>query len=184
MIFKKHGFLVEFHYGIGILKQEFWGPRKTWVKETPLPANLEEQPTVWEMFAILFSDIRKNHRTFFERAHVGTIMKGSTLQRILSKLYQRAFDFEIEHEKGEEKVAVWNRKKNEMEIRKTVYSPIREKIELVRGRVRRHMLNKFVLEDRFCKTLTRQQWLDSNFIPMDSKKFEFWNFDFIIRFAI
>ena len=27
-------------------------------------------------------------------------------------------------------------------------------------------------------------WLDSNFIPMDSKKFEFWNFDYIIRFAI
>lgn len=45
-----------------------------------------------------------------------------------------------------------------MEIRKTVYSPIREKIELARGRVRRHMLNKFVLEDRFCKTLMRQQW--------------------------
>ena len=33
-------------------QQEFWGPRKTWVKETPLPANLEEQPTVWVMFAI------------------------------------------------------------------------------------------------------------------------------------
>ena len=73
-------------------------------------------------------------------------------------MYQRAFYFESEHEKGEEKVAVWNRKKNEMEIRKTVYSPIREKIELARGRVRRHMLNKFVLEDRFCKTLMRQQW--------------------------
>ena len=27
-------------------------------------------------------------------------------------------------------------------------------------------------------------WLDSNFIPMDSKKFEFRNFDYIIRFAI
>lgn len=73
--------------------------------------------------------------------------------------------FESEHEKGEEKVAVWNRKRNEMEIRKTVYSPIREKIELARGRVRRHMLNKFVLEDRFCKTLMRQQWegYQSNF---------------------
>ena len=45
-----------------------------------------------------------------------------------------------------------------MEIRKKVYSPIREKIELARGRVRRQMLNKFVLEDRFCKTLMRQQW--------------------------
>ena len=28
------------------------------------------------------------------------------------------------------------------------------------------------------------QWLDSNFIPMDSKKFEFWNFDYTIRFVI
>jgi len=28
------------------------------------------------------------------------------------------------------------------------------------------------------------EWLDSNFIPMDSKKFEFRNFDYIIRFAI
>ena len=28
------------------------------------------------------------------------------------------------------------------------------------------------------------QWLDSNFIPMDSKKFEFRNFDYIIRFAM
>ena len=27
-------------------------------------------------------------------------------------------------------------------------------------------------------------WLDSNFIPMDSKKFEFRNFDYIIRFAM
>ena len=27
-------------------------------------------------------------------------------------------------------------------------------------------------------------WLDSNFIPMDSKKFEFRNFDYIIRFTI
>ena len=27
-------------------------------------------------------------------------------------------------------------------------------------------------------------WLDSNFIPMDSKKFEFRNFDYTIRFAI
>ena len=27
-------------------------------------------------------------------------------------------------------------------------------------------------------------WLDSNFIPMDSKKFGFQNFDYIIRFAI
>ena len=27
-------------------------------------------------------------------------------------------------------------------------------------------------------------WLDSKFIPMDSKKFEFWNFDYIIRFTI
>ena len=27
------------------------------------------------------------------------------------------------------------------------------------------------------------QWLDSNFIPMDSKKFGFLNFDYIIRFA-
>ena len=32
--------------------------------------------------------------------------------------------------------------------------------------------------------LRGSQWLDSNFIPMDSKKFEFWNFDYIIRFAI
>ena len=46
------------------IKQEFWGPRKTWVKETPLPANLEEQPTVWVMFAILFSDIRKTSESF------------------------------------------------------------------------------------------------------------------------
>ena len=30
----------------------------------------------------------------------------------------------------------------------------------------------------------RKQWLDSNFIPMDSKKFEFRNSDYIIRFAI
>ena len=28
------------------------------------------------------------------------------------------------------------------------------------------------------------EWLDSNFIPMDSKKFEFRNFDYIIRFAM
>ena len=28
------------------------------------------------------------------------------------------------------------------------------------------------------------QWSDSNFIPMDSKKFEFRNFDYIIRFAM
>ena len=27
-------------------------------------------------------------------------------------------------------------------------------------------------------------WSDSNFIPMDSKKFEFRNFDYIIRFAM
>ena len=30
----------------------------------------------------------------------------------------------------------------------------------------------------------RTQWLVSNFIPMDSKKFEFRNFDYTIRFAI
>ena len=30
----------------------------------------------------------------------------------------------------------------------------------------------------------RIHWLVSNFIPMDSKKFRFRNFDFIIRFAI
>ena len=29
-----------------------------------------------------------------------------------------------------------------------------------------------------------QHWSDSNFIPMDSKKFEFRNFDYIIRFAM
>ena len=28
-----------------------------------------------------------------------------------------------------------------------------------------------------------EQWLDSNFIPMDSKKLRFRNFDYIIRFA-
>ena len=34
------------------------------------------------------------------------------------------------------------------------------------------------------KTDQRIQWSDSNFIPMDSKKFEFRNFDYIIRFAM
>ena len=33
-------------------------------------------------------------------------------------------------------------------------------------------------------TLEVYQWLDSNFIPMDSKKFEFRYFDSIIRFAM
>ena len=30
----------------------------------------------------------------------------------------------------------------------------------------------------------QKQWLDSNFIPMDSKKFGFRKLDYIIRFAI
>ena len=30
----------------------------------------------------------------------------------------------------------------------------------------------------------QRYWLVSNFIPLDSKKFEFRDFDFIIRFAI
>ena len=38
----------------------------------------------------------------------------------------------------------------------------------------------FMMDARFYL----KQWLDSNFIPMDSKKFGFWNFDYIIRFAI
>ena len=41
----------------------------------------------------------------------------------------------------------------------------------------------------FGKTRTRdlqnsKHWLESNFIPMDSKKFGFRNFDYIIRYAI
>ena len=35
-----------------------------------------------------------------------------------------------------------------------------------------------VLEHHF------EYWLDSNFIPLDSQKFEFRNFDYIIRFEI
>jgi len=89
-----------------LFKHEFWGPRKTWVKETPLSANVDPKSTVW----------------------------------------------------GEEKIAVWNRKTKEIEIKKKVYSPIKEKIELAKGRVRRQMLNKYWLEDRWNKTLTRQQW--------------------------
>jgi len=110
-------------YPAPLMKTEFWGPRKTWVKETPLPANLEEQPTVW----------------------------------------------------GEEKVAVWNRKKNEIEIRKKVYSPLKEKIELIKGRLRRSRLNKFVLENRFEKTLMRQQWegYQANFALHPTKYAEF-----------
>ena len=36
----------------------------------------------------------------------------------------------------------------------------------------------------FLKIVSPRHWLDSNSIPMNSKKFEFRNFDYIIRFAI
>ena len=100
-------------------------------------------------------------------------------------LTSKMFYFQIfEHKKGEEKVAVWNRKKNEIEIRKTVHSPIREKIELFRGRLRRQRLNKYNLEDRFNKTLMRHQWegYQANFV-MHPTKYAEMSKDYGARFA-
>ena len=34
------------------------------------------------------------------------------------------------------------------------------------------------------KTITPEQWWVSNFIPMGSKKFAFWNLDYIIRYSL
>ena len=47
----------------------------------------------------------------------------------------------------------------------------------------RHVQVRGFLVQNSSDDLTARHWLDSNFIPMDSKKFGFLNFDYIIRFT-
>ena len=51
-------------------------------------------------------------------------------------------------------------------------------------KIRANFQNELFDRSYFDFKLDHSLWLVSNFIPMDSKKFEFRNFDWIIRFAI